>query len=144
MPTQERSGPSPPETQTATVMLVDDEPMTLLVVESFLRAEGYENLVVLDDSRQVLDLLAEIRPDVVLLDRMMPHMGGFEILSTMRADPALAEIPVIILSSGDWDARSEALSLGARDFVAKPVDRSELVLRLREALGPKAPNPEVA
>jgi len=121
------------------VVLVDDEPTTLLVVESFLRAEGYENVVLVDDSRRVLDLVAEVRPDVLLMDRMMPYVGGFEILSSMRADAALAEIPVVILSSGDFDARREALGLGATEFVAKPIDRHELVLRLREILGFKAP-----
>ncbi len=139
MPNVERADRSSLTPETATVMLVDDEPTTLLVVESFLRAEGYENLVLVDDSRRVLDLVAEVRPDVLLMDRMMPYVGGFEILSAMRADAALAEIPVVILSSGDFDARREALSLGAREFVAKPVDRQELVLRLREILGLKAP-----
>jgi CheY-like chemotaxis protein len=139
MPSAERSDRSSLTPETATVMLVDDEPTTLLVVEGFLRAAGYENLVLVDDSRRVLDLVAEVRPDVLLMDRMMPYVGGFEILSSMRADAALAEIPVVILSSGDFDARREALGLGAREFVAKPVDRHELVLRLSEILGFKTP-----
>jgi CheY-like chemotaxis protein len=125
-------------------MLVDDEPTTLLVVESFLRAEGYEDLVILDDSRQALARISETHPDLLLLDMMMPHVGGLEILKSMQADPGLAEIPVVILSGGDEADKREALSLGAVDFVPKPIDRIELALRLRETLGPKAPTPESA
>jgi PleD family two-component response regulator len=137
-------GHSPASNETATVMLVDDEPTTLLVVESFLRAAGYENLVLVDDSRQALDLVASVRPDVLLLDLIMPHVGGLEILSAMQADAAHSEIPVIILSGGDDEARREVMSLGATDFIAKPVDPKELALRLRETLGSKAPSPESA
>lgn len=125
-------------------MLVDDEPTTLLVVESFLRAEGFEDLVILDDPREALDLISTTRPDVLLLDMMMPHVGGFEILAAMQADPALADIPVIILSGGDEADMREALSLGAVDFMPKPVDRGELARRLREALAVKAQTPESA
>jgi CheY-like chemotaxis protein len=137
-------GHSPATNETVTVMLVDDEPTTLLVAESFLRAAGYENLVLVADSRQALDLVASVRPDVLLLDLIMPHVGGLEILSAMQADAALSEIPVIILSGGDDEARREVLSQGATGFIAKPVDSKELVLRLRETLGSKAPSAESA
>lgn len=137
------AGHSPATNETVTVMLVDDEPTTLLVAEAFLRAAGYGNLVLVDDSRQALDLVASVRPDVLLLDLIMPHVGGLEILGAMQADAALAEIPVVILS-GDDEARCEVLRLGATDFIAKPVDPKELVLRLRVTLGSKAPSPESA
>jgi CheY-like chemotaxis protein len=130
---------SPASDETVRVMLVDDEPTTLLVVESFLREEGFEDLVILDDSRQALDLVSTMRPDVLLLDMMMPHVGGFEILASMQAAPALADIPVIILSGGDEADMRQALSLGAADFLPKPVERGELARRLREALAVKTP-----
>jgi CheY-like chemotaxis protein len=119
----------------AIIMMVDDEPTTLDVLEMFLEAAGYENFVSVTDSGRVLELLASRRPDLLVLNLMMPGTGGFEILHAMRADRTLASIPVIVLtSSTDPEIKRSALELGAADFLAKPVDPSELVLRLRNTL----------
>ncbi len=123
----------------ATLLMVDDEPTTIDVIEMFLQAEGYERLIPVTDSRRAFATIAEERPDVVLLDLNMPEVGGLEILQAMRADEALEHVPVIILtSSADADTKLQALELGANDFLAKPVDPSELVLRLRNTLAAKA------
>jgi DNA-binding response OmpR family regulator len=115
--------------------MVDDEPTTLDVLEMFLETAGYENVVSVTDSRRVMELLASRRPDVLVLNLSMPHVDGFDVLRAMRADPALASIPVIVLtSSDDPETKRRALELGAADFLAKPVDQSELVLRLRNTL----------
>jgi diguanylate cyclase (GGDEF)-like protein len=123
----------------ATLLMVDDEPTTIDVIEMFLQAEGYERLIPVTDSRNAFATIAEERPDVVLLDLNMPEVGGLEILQAMRANEALEHVPVIILtSSADADTKLQALELGANDFLAKPVDQSELVLRVRNTLAAKA------
>ena len=123
----------------STIMMVDDEPTTLEVLEMFLEGEGYENFISVTDSTQALRLLAEERPDVLLLDVVMPNVTGLEILSAMRDDEALQLIPVIILtSSTEAETKLEGLKLGATDFLSKPLDPKELALRLRNTLAAKA------
>lgn len=123
----------------ATVMMVDDEPITIEVLAEFLYEAGYNNFVSTSDPREAMDLIAMERPDVLLLDLMMPHVSGFDILNAMRADKKLRHIPVIVLtSSTDSETKLKALELGATDFLAKPVDSSELALRLRNTLAAKA------
>ena len=121
--------------ESSTIMMVDDEPTTLDVLEILLRGEGYANIVSTTEPGRALDLIAERRPDVLLLNLMMPEIGGLETLSGMRADEALEDIPVIILTaSTDSEAKLRAMELGVNDFLAKPVDPSELALRLRNIL----------
>ena len=123
----------------AVIMMVDDEPTIIEVLEAFLESEGYENFVTTTDSREALPLLESRRPDVLLLDLNMPNLSGLEILSLIRNDQALKHTPVIILtSSSEEETKLEALELGASEFLAKPVDPSELALRLRNTLATKA------
>ena len=133
------------EVRAATIMMVDDEPTTIDVLEMFLQGEGYENFVRLTDSRLALEAISEQRPDVLLLDLKMPHVGGLEILQAMRDDEELRHIPVIILtSSTDAETKLQALEFGATDFLGKPVDPSELALRLRNTLEAKAYRDRIA
>jgi CheY-like chemotaxis protein len=125
--------------RSSTIVMVDDEPTTIEVLEMFLQSEGYGKIVAITDSRRTLDLLAERRPDVLLLNLMMPNVSGFEILRSMRKDEVLRRIPVIVLtSSTDAETKRAALELGASDFLGKPVDPSELTLRLRNTLAARA------
>jgi diguanylate cyclase (GGDEF)-like protein len=123
----------------ATIMLVDDEPTTLEVLEMLLQAGGFENIISTGDSREALGLVQRHRPDALLVDVMMPHVGGLEILEAIRSDPTIRHTPVITLtSSTEAETKLQALELGATDFLAKPVDPSELALRLRNTLAAKA------
>ncbi|MBW2280466.1 MAG: EAL domain-containing protein [Deltaproteobacteria bacterium] len=123
----------------ASIMMVDDESTTTEVLQMFLEGEGYSNFTSVSDARRALSLLRSNPPDVLLLDLMMPHIGGLEILTEIRGDEDLQHIPVIILTaSTDGDTKLKALELGATDFLAKPVDPSELALRLRNTLAAKA------
>ncbi len=122
----------------ATIMMVDDEPINIDMVKMFLEEEGYKHFITTYDSTQALGLITNKQPDVVLLDLMMPDVDGFEILKSIRADKQLKHTPVIILtSSTDADTKLKALRLGANDFLGKPVDPSELVLRIRNTLAAK-------
>lgn len=123
----------------STIMLVDDEPTTIDILEVCLQDAGYSNFVTTTDPRQALDLISEHRPDVVLLDLNMPGVGGFDILTAIRGNPALKYTPVVILTSAtDPRTKLEALERGATDFLGKPADPSELALRLRNTLAAKA------
>ncbi len=119
----------------AKVMLVDDEPLMTALVETHLEDAGYTNFVTTNDPRQALAMVRREDPGVVLLDLMMPQMSGFEVLEAIRADPDLRYTPVIVLTAASGaDAKLRALQLGATDFLSKPVDASELVLRVRNTL----------
>ncbi|MFK8047128.1 MAG: EAL domain-containing protein [Halioglobus sp.] len=123
----------------ASIMMVDDEPVLMDVLEIFLEERGYSNFTKVEDSRRAMAVLEEYPPDILLLDLKMPNIDGLQILEMMRANPLLERVPVIVLtSSTDAETKLRALDLGATDFLAKPVDSSELSLRLRNTLTAKA------
>ncbi len=119
----------------ATVMMVDDEPLMTDLIQTHLEDVGYRNFLVANDPLQALALLRRAKPSVLLLDLLMPGMSGFELLEAMRADSQLRYVPVIVLTAATGAAaKLRALQLGATDFLSKPVDASELVLRVRNTL----------
>jgi putative two-component system response regulator len=123
----------------STVMMVDDEPIIAEVVQKYLRAAGFKRFITCHEPSKAVKILTTEQPDLLLLDLVMPKMNGFEILTCMKKDPLLSHIPVIILtSSTDAETKLEALKRGAADFLAKPVEAGELVLRLRNILTVKA------
>lgn len=123
----------------ATIMIVDDEAINIEVVQAFLEDEGYRYFVTVEDSTQAMALIEDSRPDLLLLDLLMPGVSGFDILAAVRAHPKFRYLPVIILTaSTDPQSKIKALGLGATDFLAKPLDPSELGLRVRNTLGAKA------
>lgn len=124
---------------TSKIMLVDDEPINTEVLQTYLESEGYHNFVTTSESIHAIDLMRTEKPDVILLDLMMPDVSGFDIMAAMKRERALQHIPVVILTSSDDAAtKLKALQMGAMDFLAKPVDASELALRLRNTLAAKA------
>lgn len=121
------------------VMMIDDDPITLEVIQAFLSESGYRRIVTLSQPAQALQRIREEMPDVVLLDILMPGVSGFDILTDMGRDAELRYVPVIMLTAAiDAETKLRALELGATDFLAKPVDPSELTLRLRNTLTFKA------
>ena len=117
------------------ILVVDDEEANLGLLKAILEGTGGE-IRTLDDSRQVEQVFAEFEPDIVLLDLHMPEPDGLEVLRRLRsARTALGYLPVIMLT-GDTRhvARNSALILGADDFLTKPLDRDEVVLRVRNLL----------
>jgi putative two-component system response regulator len=117
------------------ILIVDDEPANIALLEAMLENTAGE-IRGLDDSRLVEQVFAEFEPDIVLLDLHMPQPDGLEILRRLRsARTSLGFLPVIVLT-GDTGkvARNSALILGADDFLTKPLDREEVVLRVRNLL----------
>src|SRR6185312_17021828 len=116
-----------------------DDPLMIEVVQTYLEEAGYRSFVTTSRPTEAMDLFVAQRPDILLLDLKMPEVSGFEILEQIRAHLELRYTPVIILT-GESDPRSKlkALELGATDLLTKPVDPSELRLRLQNALAFKA------
>jgi diguanylate cyclase len=123
----------------ATIMMVDDEETTMEIMRAYLEDAGYQHFVLVEDSSLAMECIEEYRPDILLLDLMMPNVPGFEILRQVRNHSKLKHLPVIILtSSSDAETKLQALDWGATDFLAKPVDPSELKLRVRNTLAARA------
>ena len=115
----------------STVLVVDDDEISRTLLQGLLASEGYTVLFA-KNGIQALDLAARISPDVVLLDIVMPELDGFEVCRKLRADPALRQIPIIVLTSLEGrDSRLRGLSAGADEFLTKPVDPVELRTRVR-------------
>lgn len=124
--------------KSSTIMLVDDEPVMLEIVQVLLEEEGYRHFVSIDDSTEALARLVEANPDLLLLDLDMPQIDGFQVLEGVRALDDFEHLPVIILTASENpDNKLKALELGATDFLSKPVDPSELALRVRNTLAAK-------
>ena len=119
----------------ATIMAVDDEPANLKLLDKLLRGQGYFNIELVGDPRDVMKRYAQKRPDLILLDINMPHLDGYQVMAQVKelADP-LAPPIVILTAQHGRDGLLRALSSGARDFVPKPFDRTELLMRVRNLL----------
>jgi putative two-component system response regulator len=117
------------------ILIVDDEPVNIELLEAYL-ADADIEIRGVTDSRQVEQVFDEFDPDIVLLDLRMPPPDGLEILQRLRgARLSLGFLPVIVLTADTSRvARNSALLLGANDFLTKPLDRDEVVLRVRNLL----------
>ncbi|MCL6431083.1 MAG: response regulator [Anaerolineae bacterium] len=122
------------------ILIVDDDPHALRLVSYAFEAEGYQ-VAVASSGAEALARLASERPDLVVLDVMMPDMSGLEVCQRIRANPATARLPILMLSARGLVAdRVSGLRSGADDYLAKPADTSELLARA-EALLARAAYP---
>ncbi len=123
------------DVRNAKIMIIDDEQLVIRVIRRFLTSDGYKNFVTLTDPREAFEKIEAERPDVVLLDIMMPHVTGLELLKLRQRTNIFQHIPFIILSANsENETKREALQLGATEFLNKPVDPFDLVLRVQNAL----------
>jgi DNA-binding response OmpR family regulator len=120
---------------TARILIVDDEPNIVVPLEFLMRREGYEVATAVD-GEAALRAVAERTPDLVILDVMLPRMSGFEVCRSLRADPRLSALRILMLSAKGREAEIEkGLGLGADAYVTKPFSTRELVARVRALLG---------
>jgi CheY-like chemotaxis protein len=132
-PTPDIEPPEPP----ARILIVDDGADNRAVLEVIL---GWEGFVILTaaSGEEALDAVALQAPDLILLDVMMPGMDGYEVLAKLKGDLATKDIPVIMITAlADPDGMRLALSASADDVLSKPLDRAELVLRVKKLLSRK-------
>ncbi|MCW9078198.1 MAG: response regulator [Gammaproteobacteria bacterium] len=116
------------------VLIVDDEPNIVLSVEFLMRREGHE-VVTASDGQEAIDLLASTRPDLMILDVMMPRKNGFEVCAEVRADPALSRMPILMLTAKGREAEmKKGISLGADAYITKPFSTHDLVAKVHELL----------
>ena len=114
-----------------TILIIDDEPVAREALEALLAAEGYQ-LEFATSGSLGLARAAELYPDIILLDVMMPGIDGFEVCRRLRGDPVLAEVPVVMITAlDDQDSRLRGIDAGADDFISKPFDKFELRARVR-------------
>lgn len=119
---------------THTVLIADDEPNILVTLEFLMQREGHRVLLARDGDEALAQLRAH-RPDLVLLDVMMPGKTGFEVCQALRADEALAGTKVLLLTAKGRDTDvAQGLGVGADAYVTKPFSTRELAARVRELL----------
>jgi len=116
------------------ILIVDDEPFNVDYIEQELEETEYETLTAMD-GQEALDKVHLEKPDLVLLDIMMPVMDGFEVLSRLKAGPETREIPVIVISaSNDLKSVVRGIQLGAEDYLPKPFEPTLLMARISSCL----------
>lgn len=123
---------------TVKILIADDEPNILLSLDYLMKREGFE-VHLARDGREALALLKTERPRLVLLDVMMPHMSGFEVCQALRADDALKDTLVLLLTAKGRDTDiAKGLGVGADAYMTKPFSTKELVQKVRAMLAPAA------
>lgn len=118
------------------ILIVDDEPANVRLLERVLQREGFRDIESTNDPRHFLALYAAKRPDILLLDLHMPGLDGFAVMEQLRGRiPSSDFVPILVLTADITpEARQRALSAGAKDFLTKPVDPTEVVLRIKNLL----------
>jgi two-component system alkaline phosphatase synthesis response regulator PhoP len=118
------------------ILIADDEPNILISLEYLMKREGYE-VTVARDGQEALDAILRERPDLVLLDVMMPIKTGYEVCQEVRASEAVRDTLILMLTAkGRETDLAKGLALGANAYMTKPFSTKELVGRVREMLEP--------
>lgn len=120
----------------ARILAIDDTPLNLELLTNLLEAEGYKNYLVLEDPTKAFDVIESFKPDLILLDLMMPKVSGYDILDTLRDENKLGGKLKILVMTADatLEAKKKCLNQGAHDFLTKPFDIVEASLRIKNLL----------
>ena len=128
---------SEPSLHRMKILIIDDDRLTVTLLEQLLVRHGYNRVMGITDSRTAVETCAAFDPDLILLDLTMPEVDGFAVLDALRADADGSErfLPIVVLT-GDTteETKARALEAGATDFLVKPVSQAEALLRIRNLL----------
>jgi two-component system alkaline phosphatase synthesis response regulator PhoP len=128
------SAPNNPAHPSPRILIADDDPLGTELLEAYLGEIDCE-LRTAADGEQTLQLVAAWRPDLILLDVMMPRISGFEVCKRLRADSATHDIAILMITALDQPSDMDrAVEAGTDDFVSKPINKTELLLRVRALL----------
>jgi putative two-component system response regulator len=117
------------------ILVIDDEPTNVALLEDMLSETGYTRVKSITDSRAALETCAAFDPDLILLDLMMPYLDGFAVLESIRAGASDIFLPVIVLTADiNEETKRRALYVGATEFLVKPFDQLEVLLRIANSL----------
>lgn len=121
--------------QNATVLLVDDQTTNIMLLENILQNAGYKHVHTTQDPSQVVNLYKELSPDLICLDIHMPQLNGFQVMGQLKIIQKGCYLPILVLTSEeDRETRLRALESGAKDFLNKPFDKAEVLIRIRNLL----------
>jgi CheY-like chemotaxis protein len=117
------------------ILLVDDTQTVLMMVSMMLSDEGFQ-VTEAHDGQEALDLVDSLKPDLVLLDIIMPRLNGVETCRRLKENPKTKDIPVIMMTTkGEPEKVEECFMAGCNDYITKPVDKLELISKIRTYLG---------
>jgi two-component system, sensor histidine kinase and response regulator len=122
--------------QNARILIIDDQMANIEVLTGLLKIQGYTEVHFTDDSRKALDLIEQLKPNLLLLDLMMPNINGFQIMERLKENGLLdGFMPILVLTAdATTETKRKALANGASDFLTKPFDLTEVVLRIKNLL----------
>lgn len=124
----------------ARIFVIDDDPELLMMVGMILRRAGHETILT-SDSAEGSDRVAVEKPDLLILDLMMPHMSGFEVCRKIRSTPEVESLPIMILTARIQEQdREAAFESGATDYMTKPITSRQLTARVERLLSQSTPN----
>jgi signal transduction histidine kinase len=119
----------------SSILIVDDQQPNVELLEQILGMQGYRKVTSTTDSRQVAIICSELNPDLILLDLHMPHLTGLEVIEQLRRPASDLYLPILVLTADITpEAKRQALQSGASDFLSKPFDVTEVLLRVRNLL----------
>ena len=123
------------EILSARVLIIDDQIVNARLLEEILKKAGFKNITSLQDPREAQTTYLALKPHAVVLDINMPHVDGFHVVSQLKKIDGDDYLPVLMLTQiGDNDLRFLALESGAKDYINKPFDHAEVVLRVRNVI----------
>lgn len=123
------------EILSAPILIIDDQMVNARLLEEILRKNGYKNITCVHDARAAGTTYAALKPRAVILDINMPYLDGFDVIAQLKKNAGDDYLPILMLTQpGDNDMRVLALESGARDYLSKPYDRVEILLRIRNVI----------